>query len=140
MLAPTLPHSRRPQQRRVRRGVGPTTATVEDTVASVDTAVDLDGQGQVLGAETEPADEAEWPYDWRKQLRVALCGEHFRQFKRGNPPPSYYYVLCIWWYFSTVLDGWHVQRICFFGCRARDWPGLRTAAPIDQDDVQEITQ
>ena len=89
MLAPTLPHSRRPQQRRVRRGVGPTTATVEDTVASVDSAVDLDGQGQVLGAETEPADEAEWPYDWRKQLRVALCGEHFRQFKRGNPPPSF---------------------------------------------------
>lgn len=61
------------------RGVGPATATVEGTVAnsastpaSLDTA-DLDGQEQVLGAETEPADEAEWPYDWRKQLRVAFC-------------------------------------------------------------------
>lgn len=62
----------------MRRGVGPATATVEGTVASststpasVDNA-HLDGQGQVMGPETETEDEAEWPYDWRKQLRVAI--------------------------------------------------------------------
>lgn len=135
MLAPTFPYLRRAQQRRVRHGVGPATATVEGTVASVDTA-DLDGQEQVLGVETEPADEAEWPYDWRKQLRVAFC------FSVGTltlPTTSIFYGT---WH-TAVAVARQARRMCgrgFVFFVARDLPGLRTAVPFFQDDVQMYHQ
>lgn len=104
----------------MQRGVGPTTATVEGTVPSVDTA-DLDGQEQVLGIETEPADEAEWPYDWRKQLRVALAGVCVGSVSVGTLPT----ICCGTWQLlrDIYLCGSSVVPSLLLGT---DWPALRT--------------
>lgn len=77
----------------MRRGVGPATATAEvassastpANVAEGDNTASLDGQGHVLDADAGSEDEAEWPYDWRKQLRAVFVVFREGKLGRGNP-------------------------------------------------------